>query len=148
ARGRTGAVDSQFDTGTRGLTNARTRIVGNRTGFLADAVIATVRFVRAARDVLGRAFRRAASVITPLGWAMAVIVPLALLLGYLLGRVELVVLGFLCAVLIVSAVIYLIGRNAIEIDLSVPHSRVVVGEPATGVLTVTNPRRRRTLGVT
>lgn len=148
ARGRTGAVDSQFDTGTRGLTNARTRIVGNRTGFLADAVIATVRFVRAARDVLGRAFRRAASVITPLGWAMAVIVPLALLLGYLLGLVELVVIGFLCAVLIVIAVIYLIGRNAIEIDLSVPHSRVVVGEPATGVLTVTNPRRRRTLGVT
>ena len=145
---RAGAVDLQFDTGTRGLTNARTRIVGNRTGFLADAVIAAVRFVTAARRVVGQGFARAASVITPLGWAMAVIVPVALVLGYTLGLIELVVIGFACAVLIVIAVIYLVGRTALEISLTIPHSRVVVGERATGQIVVTNPLRRRALGVT
>jgi uncharacterized protein (DUF58 family) len=153
ARGRTstsraGSIDPQFDTGTRGLTNARTRIVGNRTGVLADAIIGTVRFVTGARNVLGRAFTRAAAVITPIGWAMAVIVPVALALGYAFGLIELVVVGFACAVLIVIAVIYLVGRNAIQIELSIPHSRVVVGERATGQLDVTNPTRRRALGVT
>ena len=146
--GRSGAIDSQFDTGTRGLTNARTRIVGHRTGFLADAVIATVRFFAAARDVVARAFARAAAVITPLGWAMAALVPVALVLGYTLGLVELVVIGFTCVVLIVIAVIYLVGRSSLAIELTVPHSRVVVGEPATGQLDVTNPSRRRTIGVT
>jgi uncharacterized protein (DUF58 family) len=148
ASGRRTTADSQFDTGTRGLTNARTRIVGNRTGLLADAVITTVRLVAAARRIIGRAFARAAAVITPLGWAMAVLVPVALVLGYMLGLVELVVIGFACAALILVAVIYLVGRTAITIDLAVPHSRVVVGERAIGLLTVTNPSRRRALGVT
>ena len=145
---RTGSVDSPFDTGTRGLTNARTRIVGNRTGFLADAIITLVRFVTAARNVAGRAFARAAAVVTPLGWAMAVLVPVALVLGYTFGLVELVVIGFAGAVLIVIAIIYLVGRNAIVVTLTIPHSRVVVGERATGHLEVTNPTRRRALGVT
>lgn len=145
---RTSSVDPQFDTGTRGLTNARTRIVGNRTGFLADAIIAMVRFVTAARNVAGRGFARAAAVITPLGWAMAVLVPTALALGYTFGLIELVAIGFAGAVLIVIAVIYLIGRNVIAISLTIPHSRVVVGERATGQLDVTNPSRRRALGVT
>ena len=35
--------DSIATTGTRGLTNARTRIVGDRTGFLADAIVSVVR---------------------------------------------------------------------------------------------------------
>jgi uncharacterized protein (DUF58 family) len=42
--------------------------------------------------------------------------------------------------------VYLVGRSAFEIALTVPHSRVVVGERATGVIAVTNPTRRRLLG--
>lgn len=140
--------DTQFSTGTRGLTNARTRIVGDRTGFLADAIIGTVRFVAAARAVVSRAFERVAAVVTPLGWAMLAIVPLALGFGYGIGWQELVVIGFACLAIIVIAVVYLVGRTATEIALRVQHNRVVVGEPAVGEIVVTNPNRLRTFGLT
>ena len=141
-------TDAQFSTGTRGLTNARTRIVGERTGVLADAVIATVRFATAAGEVLGRAFDRVAAVVTPLGWAMFAIVPLSLAFGYGYGLLEFVVVGFACLALIVIAVVYLVGRSATQVALRVPHSRVVVGERAVGELVVTNPNRVRTFGLT
>jgi uncharacterized protein (DUF58 family) len=140
--------DSQFSTGTRGLTNARTRIVGDRTGLLADAVIATVRFGASARAVLARVFGRVASVVTPLGWSMFAVVPLALGFGYGLGLLELVVVGFACLALIMISVIYLVGRSATEVTLRVPHSRVVVGERAVGEIVASNPNRPRTLGLT
>ena len=140
--------DSHFVTGTEGLTNARTRIVGDRTGFLADAVIGTVRLFASARSVLARAFARVGSVVTPLGWSILVAVPLTLGFGYGLGWIELVVVGFALVAMIVIAVIYLVGRSRIAISLTVPHSRVVVGERAMGELIVTNPGRRRTFGVT
>lgn len=144
----TSRFDSQFTTGSRGLTNARTRIVGERTGFLADAIIATVRFATALRDGIARVLGRVASVVTPLGWALLLVVPLSLGFGYGYGWIELVAVGYALIALIVIAVIYLVGRSPIEISLDVPHSRVVVGERAIGRVQVTNPGRRRALGVT
>ena len=140
--------DSQFSTGTEGLTNARTRIVGNRTGFLADLIIATVRAASAAGTVLGRIAGRVAAVVTPLGWAMAVVVPLAFLAGYRLGLLELAAVGYAGVVLLGIAASYLIGRSSIVIELRVPHSRVAVGERAVGEVVVGNPARRRALGIT
>ena len=140
--------DSHLTLGTSGLTNARTRIVGDRTGFLADVVIAIVRFASSASDVASRASARVAAVVTPLGWAIFAAVPLALGLGYGLGWIELVVVAYTCLALIVIAVIYLIGRSSITIDLRVPHSRVVVGERAVGEILVSNTGRRRTFGLT
>ncbi|HWR85338.1 MAG TPA: DUF58 domain-containing protein [Rhodoglobus sp.] len=140
--------DSQFTTGTRGLTNARTRIVGERTGVLADAVVATVRFAAAARGVVGRAAARVAAVVTPVGWAVLVVVPVALVAGYLFGCLELVVAGWACLAVLVVAVVYLVGRTRTAIALDVPHRRVVVGERSVARLTVTNPNRVRTLGIT
>lgn len=134
-------------TATAGLTNARTRIVGDRTGFLADAIIFLVRFARAIGGLTGQWLGRVSAVVTPLGWAMLVIVPLAFLCGYILGWVELVAVAWAGTVLVVVAAIYLIGRNAFLIQLSVPHSRVVVGERATGLITVHNPTRHRLIGV-
>ncbi len=151
ARAATATSSTRFDAGhgttTEGLTNARTRIVGNRTGILADAIISIVRATRVLGGVFGVGLLRISSVVTPLGWAMLVVVPLAFLLGYRLGWVELVAVAFAGAVLIVVAAIYLIGRNPFAIDLSIPHSRVVVGERATGMITVTNPTRHRLVGV-
>ena len=143
-----GRIDSQFTTGSQGLTNTRTRIVGQRTGFLADAVIATVRLGRAIAAVLRRCASRMASVITPLGWSMLALVPLALTFGYLLGWIELVVVGFAGVALIVIAVIYLVGRSSIQIGLSLPHSRVVVGERTVGEVIISNTGRGRTFTVT
>ncbi len=140
--------DSPFTTTTSGLTNARTRIVGERTGFLADTIIATVQLARAIGGLARRVFARVAAVITPLGWSMMVFVPLALLFGYLIGWVELVVVGFAGVAMVAIAVIYLVGRSSIEIALTIPHRRVVVGERAVGEVAISNLGRRRTLGVT
>ncbi|MEP6480498.1 MAG: DUF58 domain-containing protein [Rhodoglobus sp.] len=143
-----GRFDSQSGTGSTGLTNARTRIVGDRTGLLADAVIATVRFAAAARGITVHAFGRVATVVTPLGWVIFAFIPLALGAGYSLGWLELVVVGWACAALAVIAVVYLIGRSSLVIHLRVAHNRVVVGEAATGEIVVTNPARTRSLGLT
>lgn len=135
-------------TGTRGLANARTRIVGDRTGLLADAIIAVVRVTGSVRAVLGRAFARVATVVTPLGWALIAVVPLSLVVGYQVGWLELIVAGYAVLAVCVIAVVYLVGRSATAIQLRVAHSRVVVGERAVGELIVTNPSRRRTFGTT
>jgi uncharacterized protein (DUF58 family) len=140
--------DTHYPTATEGLTNARTKLVGNRTGFVADAVITTVRVAGALRSVLARFAERAAAVVTPLGWVVLAMIPVALFSGYGLGWVELVVAGFAGVVLVAVAIVYLIGRNSIEIGLDVAHSRVVVGEEATGTVTVRNAGIGRTLGVT
>ncbi|GAB2461655.1 uncharacterized protein (DUF58 family) [Conyzicola lurida] len=140
--------DSQYPTATEGLTNARTRLVGNRTGIVADTVIVGARFARALRDVVGLVAVRAASVVTPLGWFVLASIPLSLLVGYGLGWIELVVAGFAGLVLVAVAILYLVGRNAVAIRLDVTHSRVVVGQNATGHVVVRNPGSRRTLGIT
>jgi uncharacterized protein (DUF58 family) len=140
--------DPHTTTATRGLTNARTRLVGERTGFLADAVVAVVRASAALGDGMRRGFARVAAVVTALGWAMLAVVPLALGLGYGFGWIELVVAGFVCLAVIVVAVVYLVGRTSVQLALRVPHPRVVVGEPATGEILVTNPDRPRTFGLT
>lgn len=141
--------DSSFATATRtdGLTNARTRIVGSRTGLLADFVVSTVRLLRSARRGLRRFARRAADVVTPLGWTMVAIVPLGFVFGYGLGWLELVVAAWAGLVLLVVAVIYLVGRTQLQVGLALPQSRTVVGEAVAGELTVRNPGRLRTLGI-
>jgi uncharacterized protein (DUF58 family) len=140
------ALDTTL-TATQGLTNARTRIVGDRTGLLADAVIILVRLSRRMRAV-GRAWGgRLATVVTVLGWCMLVVVPLAFWFGYALGWLELVAVGYAGSVLLAVAALYLFGRNAFAVRLEVSRNRVVVGEAATGRVLVRNPTRRRLLGV-
>jgi uncharacterized protein (DUF58 family) len=130
------------------LANARTRLVGNRTGLLAEAVIAVVRALAATREFGARISGRVASVITPLGWSFAALVPVSFVLGYLLGWVELVVFAWAGLVLIIVAGIYLVGRAALQIELTVTHSRVTVGDRAICEVVITNPGRRRVLGTT
>jgi uncharacterized protein (DUF58 family) len=138
--------DASTSTATEGLTNARTRIVGTRTGFFADALVATVRVGAVVGRVLRRFGARVGAVVTPLGWTMAVLVPLAFVFGYLLGWVELVVFAWAGLIMILIAIVYLVGRNPLVIQLRLAHSRVVVGETAIGEVAVENPRPRRVLG--
>ncbi|MHA6668795.1 DUF58 domain-containing protein [Homoserinimonas sp. A447] len=134
-------------TETRGLTNARTRIVGYREGILADAIVSLVRFTRTAGARVAIWTGRMATVITPLGWAMLVIVPVSLLAGYRFGWTELVAVGFAGGVMILIAAVYLIGRSSFTLTLDLPHRRVVIGDDASGIVSVVNPTRRRVLGV-
>jgi uncharacterized protein (DUF58 family) len=150
SRAMTSTSSARFDTtlgATAGLVNARTRIVGDRTGFLADTVIALVRLGRRLRTIAGAVGGRVATVVTALGWCMVVLVPLAFVFGYTLGWLELVAVAYAGCVLLAVAALYLFGRNPFSITLDVPRSRVVVGEAATGRIVATNPTRRRLLGV-
>ncbi|WP_245981413.1 DUF58 domain-containing protein [Frondihabitans australicus] len=133
---------------TQGLTNARTRIVGNRTGFGADLVIVLVRVWRAVAAWCGRVAAVASGIVTPVGWSMLVIAPASLIAGYRLGWLELVAVGYAAVVLLCLAALYAIGRNAFTVSLTLPHQRVAVGDDADGRVTVANPTRRRVLGVT
>jgi uncharacterized protein (DUF58 family) len=145
------AISGEHSTQTRdnlaGLTNTRTRLVGARTGVLADTIVLLVRVGAIVGAAIARVFGRVAAVITPLGWVMLGVIPLSLIAGYTLGWIELVVVGWACVVLVVVAAIYLIGRSPFTVDLSLPHRRVVMGDPAHGRVSVLNPKRRRTLGV-
>jgi uncharacterized protein (DUF58 family) len=133
---------------TQGLTNARTRIVGNRTGVWADVVVLVVRVWRSFAALASRVARVASSIVTPVGWAMFVVAPASLIAGYRLGWLELIAIGFATVVLLCLAALYAVGRNAFTISLTLPHQRVAVGDEAEGRITVTNPTRRRVLGVT
>lgn len=99
-------------------------------------------------DVLSIRSRRISSVVTPLGWSMLALVPIAFLVGYQLGWMELVIVAYAGTVILIVAALYLIGRNRFVVTLSIPHARVIVGELASGVVTVANPTRRTLLGVT
>lgn len=130
------------------LRNTRTRLVGTRTGILAESIVAIVRFARGLQGAAQSAFARAVSVVTPLGWVVLVFAPLALTAGYGINWLELVIAGYIGVLLIVIASIYLIGRTSFELSLLLTRPRVVVGESAEGIVHVHNPTRRRLLGAT
>jgi len=157
ARGATRAVsgattrsvrfDALYDTSTEGLTNARTKIVGNRTGFFADVLIVVVRATTGIRGLVSGLWARASAVVTPLGWSLALLVPLAFIFGYLYSWLELVAVAWAVLVLVIVAAAYLFGRGTFLVHLGIPHNRVVVGESAIGIVTASNPSRRRRPGV-
>ncbi len=125
------------------VTTARTRLVGERTGWLADAVVAVVRAARTIRSGIVRVARVASAIVTPLGWSVAVIVPAALIAGYAWGWVELIVIGVIGITLSAVAAIYLVGRVRLDITLRPPPSRIAVGDEAAAYVSVTNPSARR-----
>jgi uncharacterized protein (DUF58 family) len=133
---------------TDGLTNARTRIVGSRTGLVADGVVTLVRMARIARDRLGRVSARLAAVVTPVGWALLVIVPFAFVAAAVVGWVELLAVGWAGLVLLAIAAVVLIPRARLEVELALVSLRVVAGEPATGKVTVAAGRHGQSAGAT
>jgi uncharacterized protein (DUF58 family) len=148
-RGRTSLAGraEHTSTETRGLTNARTRLVGHREGVFADAIVSLVRFGRTAGARAAVWTARVSAVITPLGWAILAIVPVSLLAGYRFGWTELTAIGYAGVVMILIAGVYLFGRSSFLLHLVLPHRRVVIGDEASGVVSVINPSRRRILGV-
>jgi hypothetical protein len=143
---RAGGTLSDTAHSTVGLTNARTRLVGTRTGVVAETLVFVARQFRRARTAAGSALTLAQSVITAPGWFLCALVPLALAIGYIAGWTELVVAGWASLALLALASLYLLGRTALAIDLRMVSARVVVGDDATGEIVVRNPRRTRLLG--
>ena len=141
-RSRRGAPAPYERTGTvAGLTNVRTRLVGDRDGVAADAVVGTVRAWHMAWRIAARFWARLSSVVTGLGWTVAVVTALALVVGYRFVLGEVVVVGLAGAVLVAVAAAALIGRSALLIRMELPARRVAVGERASVVVVAANPGR-------
>lgn len=126
---------------------ARTRFIPAREGILADAIIWSVRFSRAARARAAALARAVGSVVTSLGWCVLGAVCASFMVGYALGWTELVAIAWAGLVLVGATLFYLIGRNAYRIRLAMPVNRVVVGDRVPGQVIVHNPSRRRLPGV-
>ncbi|MBI5161768.1 MAG: DUF58 domain-containing protein [Micrococcales bacterium] len=131
-----------------GLTNTRTRLVGTRTGPAAEALVAVVRIGAIASGAIARVWHRIAAVISPLGWIVLALTPLALAAGYGLGIIEGVAAGVVGLLLIVVGLVALLGRTAFRVELELGHLRVAVGDAAEAALVVENPGRRRILSST
>ena len=140
-------TDARFPTGTAGPTNVRARLVGDRTGPLADLLVVLVKTLAAVRRGLATARRSASAIVTPLGWTVLLVVPVGLVGGYVLGWVELLAIAVAALAMMLFAAVFLVGRSAAEITVDLPHDRVAVGQSATGEVRVGNPTRRRLLGV-
>ena len=59
------------------LTNVRARIVGERDGFLADAIVWVVRMSATAGRAVATVARRVGAVVTALGWSLLALTVLA-----------------------------------------------------------------------
>lgn len=116
-------------------------------GFLADAVVRCVRAWRSLRTQVSTGARVVGSVVTGMGWSVLAAVVVAFVLGYTLGWLELVAIGWAGLVLVLATVLYLIGRNAYSIRLSLPETRAVVGDRVPGEVSVVNPTKGRLPGV-
>ncbi|WP_167052038.1 DUF58 domain-containing protein [Salinibacterium sp. ZJ77] len=145
SRAARGGRETTAPADTAGLANTRARLVGARTGVLADAVVGVVRIAKAIARGARIAGDRLSSVITPLGWSVLVLIPVGLTAGYLLGWVELVAAGWACVALAIVAVLVLAGRAPFEMHLDLARRRAVVGEPAHGTIEVHNASTRRAL---
>jgi uncharacterized protein (DUF58 family) len=129
-------------TGTvAGVTNVRTRLVGDRDGVAAEAVVGVVRLWRTARRHVARSWDEVSSVVTGLGWTVAVLTLVAFVVGYRFGLREVVVVGFAGALLVAVAAVALIGRSRLLIRMSRPVRRVAVGDDAAVTVTAENPTR-------
>lgn len=82
--------------------------------------------------------------LTRAGWGMLAAAVILFGAGWALAYPSIVLLGVACAVALVAAVVWVGFRPSIEVDRYVRPQRVSRGDPAMGVLSVTNTGRRRT----
>ena len=128
-------------TGTTGVDNARTRLVGARQGRFADAVVAVVRSWRAFSAWCGRAGRAAGTILTVTGVCVAFLTIASFLVGYLAGWEEAVVFGWIGIGLFLVATAYLLGSVDYHASVRLQSPRVVVGSSAAVDVIVSNPTR-------
>lgn len=131
------------------FTQTRTTIPeeAKKEGLLAVVIGRAVRGALVVGGVVGRWTHAVRGVVTSLGWAVIVGAIVALAVGYTWGWIEVIAIGWGLVLLAALASAWLIGRGASEIELVMPTSRVVVGEPAEARLIAANPGRRRFGGV-
>jgi uncharacterized protein (DUF58 family) len=83
-------------------------------------------------------FRPYLQMVRPFGWVVLATAFLSWLFGVWLGWLELVTLAAICGALTFLCILFLFGRQTLDISLEIVPGRVVVGERAAGQLTVAN----------
>jgi uncharacterized protein (DUF58 family) len=83
--------------------------------------------------------------ISPLGWGVAAVAVVALVLGRRFGWLELAAIGSALAAVVVVALLLTAGRSRYEVRLDMADRRVRIGERAVGRVEVRNVGRRRSL---
>lgn len=85
-----------------------------------------------------QAFSWTTRTVTPAGWLLLLVISLALAVGLPFGWVELVAPGILAAVLVLLALLFLIGKKNLRVELAIGADRVVVGREIDADLAVVN----------
>ncbi len=98
---------------------------------------------RARLDPVLRVVRPAWQATTPVGRGAIAIACGAWLLGLRLGWQELFLVAACCAIALLIAVGFVLGRTGLDVSIELDPARVNVGSPAAGRLTATNRSRAR-----
>ena len=94
------------------------------------------------RRIVGAVLRRIAEIVTPVGFVVAGLAVVALVLGFGLGWQEFVFLGMLLAAALLVSAAFLFGRASYGVLIELTPRRVVVGDRAMGRMVVTNTGSR------
>lgn len=81
--------------------------------------------------------------VTGSGWALALIVLVALLLVWQAGWIEAAIVALVGGVCLLIGVLSVVGRFWYRVDIHLPTARTQIGQTAVGELRVRNARRRR-----
>ncbi|MBS4754146.1 DUF58 domain-containing protein [Nocardioides sp. zg-ZUI104] len=83
------------------------------------------------------------AVVSPAAWALLVLLVPALVAGWALGWVELLLVGFALTALLLICLAFVLGAHRATAELDLSRQRVVVGERANGRLVLSNAGARR-----
>ena len=97
---------------------------------------------------LSRRLRTGAEAISPLGWMALGLTAVFWLLGAVFNWQEALVAAVASGVLLVLGTAFVVGRLSYSVDLDLARTRVAVGDPAVGSLSITSTASRSLLPVT
>lgn len=127
------------------LRRPRGGLRGQGSGETPSAAAATLLDARDGVASLARLVGRRTAIVTPLGWSVSVLGIAAWIAGAQLGWTELELVAGSCLVLWLLVLVFAFGRAELEVTVRLDPPRVVVGEPASGEVSVRNIAPRRLL---
>lgn len=124
-------------TGSRGGAAASSTLIRQIT----QPVTRTVAHVAGSTQPMWRPVANVLRWVSPLGWTILALGVVCWFVGARFGWTELLMVAGAALLLFAICFLLAVGRTRVRIDAEVDPRRVVVGEPATGRITVTNEAR-------
>lgn len=124
------------------LTGERTEVTSARGRTIVGAAVRASRAWTATRAALIAAWTWSRRTVRPAGALALVAATVGLGAGLLFGWVEALVAGVAALILLTLSVPFLFQARSYEVDLALPHERIVAGTGARATVTVRNTGRR------